>query len=138
NNLWQGALIVACVTSLFRLSESIRMVGRVSATTRHAIWLVSLLTIALLPFLPASTQKFTMPISTAKASETYPIAFSDQSLGGALAKVAALTGYKNRSAKNVAEKETKVAATAEANLPALAEAHARTGAENSAMWATPI
>src|SRR5438105_1272679 len=104
NNLWQGALIVACVTSLFRL------VGRVSATTRHAIWLVSLLTIALLPFLPASTQKFTMPIPAAKVSEAYPIVSSEQTLGGALAKVAALAGYKNRSGMKMAGKENKVLA----------------------------
>lgn len=131
NNLWQGAVIVGCVAVLFRL------VGRASATTRHAIWLVSLLTIALLPFLPASTQKFTMPIPTAKASEAYPMASSDQTLGGALAKVAALAGYKNRSGINVAEKETK-AITAEAALPALAEAQASTSAEESVILAKPI
>jgi len=132
NNLWQGALIVGCVTLLFRL------MGRVSATTRHAIWLVSLLTIALLPFLPASTQKFTMPIPIAKASETYPIVSSDQTLGGALAKVVALAGYKNRAGTSGAGKGTKVAVTAETALPMPAETQAHTGAEVSAAGATPI
>lgn len=43
NSLWQGVLIVALVWVL------LRALGRVSATTRHALWLVSLLTISLLP-----------------------------------------------------------------------------------------
>ncbi len=43
NSLWQGLLIAALVWVL------LRALGRVSATTRHALWLVSLLTISLLP-----------------------------------------------------------------------------------------
>ncbi len=43
NSLWQGLLIVALVWLLLRVSRS------ASATTRHAIWLVSLLAITLLP-----------------------------------------------------------------------------------------
>ncbi len=43
NSLWQGLLIAALVWVL------LRALGRVSATTRHALWLVSLLTIGLLP-----------------------------------------------------------------------------------------
>ncbi len=46
NSLWQGTTIVILVWLLLRL------IGRVSATTRHAIWLVSLLAIGVLPFLP--------------------------------------------------------------------------------------
>jgi len=48
NSLWQGALIVALVLLLFRV------IGRASATTRHAVWFIGLLAIAVLPFLPAS------------------------------------------------------------------------------------
>lgn len=125
NNLWQGALIVGCVALLFRL------VGRASATTRHAIWLVSLLTIALLPFLPASTQKFTMSIPPPSPSEAQRMASSEQSLGAVFANVTALAGYEHRSGRKVAEKETSAAATVEALLPAtLAEAHALTDAEH--------
>jgi beta-lactamase regulating signal transducer with metallopeptidase domain len=43
NSLWQGLLIATLVWVL------LRVLGRVSATTRHALWLVSLLTIGLLP-----------------------------------------------------------------------------------------
>jgi beta-lactamase regulating signal transducer with metallopeptidase domain len=43
NSLWQGLLIATLVWVL------LRALGRVSATTRHAMWLVSLLTIGLLP-----------------------------------------------------------------------------------------
>ena len=43
NSLWQGLLIVALVWLLLRVSRG------ASATTRHAIWLVSLLAITLLP-----------------------------------------------------------------------------------------
>ncbi|NOT60239.1 MAG: M48 family metalloprotease [Acidobacteria bacterium] len=43
NSLWQGLLIVAAVWLLLRLSHG------ASATTRHAIWLVSLLALTLLP-----------------------------------------------------------------------------------------
>jgi beta-lactamase regulating signal transducer with metallopeptidase domain len=59
NALWQGALIVA-LAALF-----LRLAGRMSAATRHAIWFVSLLTIAALPFLPASAQRVTLPASAA-------------------------------------------------------------------------
>src|SRR5581483_4209471 len=45
NSLWQGLLIVALVWLL------LRVIGQTSATTRHAVWLVSLLTIGLLPAL---------------------------------------------------------------------------------------
>ncbi len=44
NTLWQGMLIAALVWLLLRLTK------RASATTRHAIWLVTLLTIGALPF----------------------------------------------------------------------------------------
>jgi beta-lactamase regulating signal transducer with metallopeptidase domain/HEAT repeat protein len=45
NTLWQGTLIAILVWLLLRL------VKRVSATTRHAVWLVTLLTIGTLPLL---------------------------------------------------------------------------------------
>src|SRR5499426_3516628 len=43
NTLWQGTLIAVLVWLLLRL------VKRASATTRHAVWLVTLLTIGALP-----------------------------------------------------------------------------------------
>src|SRR5262245_16450561 len=43
NTLWQGMLIAALVWLL------LRFIKRVSATTRHAVWLVTLLTIGGLP-----------------------------------------------------------------------------------------
>jgi hypothetical protein len=43
NTLWQGTLIAVLVWLL------LRFVKRVSATTRHAVWLVTLLTIGALP-----------------------------------------------------------------------------------------
>ena len=45
NTLWQGTLIAILVWLLLRL------VSRLSATTRHAVWLVTLLTIGALPLL---------------------------------------------------------------------------------------
>jgi beta-lactamase regulating signal transducer with metallopeptidase domain len=45
NTLWQGMLIAVLVWLLLRL------VNRASATTRHAVWLVTLLTIGALPLL---------------------------------------------------------------------------------------
>jgi beta-lactamase regulating signal transducer with metallopeptidase domain len=45
NTLWQGMLIAVLVWLLLRL------VNRLSATTRHAVWLVTLLTIGALPLL---------------------------------------------------------------------------------------
>jgi len=44
NTLWQGMLIAALVWLL------LRFIKRLSATTRHAVWLVTLLTIGALPF----------------------------------------------------------------------------------------
>src|SRR5215831_6744216 len=45
NTLWQGMLIAVLVWLLLRL------VNRLSVTTRHAVWLVTLLTIGALPLL---------------------------------------------------------------------------------------
>src|SRR5262245_49298438 len=45
NTLWQGMLIAVLVWLLLRL------VNRLSATTRHAVWLLTLLTIGTLPLL---------------------------------------------------------------------------------------
>src|SRR4030095_11849015 len=47
NTLWQGMLIAALVWLL------LRFIKRVSATTRHAVWLVTLLTIGALPLVGA-------------------------------------------------------------------------------------
>ena len=47
NTLWQGMLIAALVWLL------LRFIKRVSATTRHAVWLVTLLTIGALPMVGA-------------------------------------------------------------------------------------
>src|SRR5262245_990623 len=47
NTLWQGMLIAALVWLL------LRFIKRVSATTRHAVWLVTLLTIGALPLIGA-------------------------------------------------------------------------------------
>ncbi len=47
NTLWQGMLIAALVWLL------LRFIKRLSATTRHAVWLVTLLTIGALPLLGA-------------------------------------------------------------------------------------
>lgn len=51
NTLWQGLLIAALVWLLLRALK------RASATTRHAVWLVSLLTIGALPFIALATQR---------------------------------------------------------------------------------
>src|SRR5882724_4859635 len=48
NSLWQGLLIAMLVATLFRLKSSM------SATTRHAIWFVSMVAIGVLPFLTVS------------------------------------------------------------------------------------
>ena len=56
--LWQGMLIVALVWLLLRVFKNI------SATTRHAVWLASLLIIAALPFVAIATkQTLTSPAS---------------------------------------------------------------------------
>ncbi|HEY6403945.1 MAG TPA: M56 family metallopeptidase [Blastocatellia bacterium] len=51
NTLWQGMLIAVLVWLLLRLAN------RLSATTRHAVWLVTLLTIGSLPLLAVITNR---------------------------------------------------------------------------------
>jgi beta-lactamase regulating signal transducer with metallopeptidase domain len=63
NSLWQGTAIVILVGLL------LRFIGHVSATTRHAIWLVSLLAIGLLPFLPATAPQ-APPLAASPASSS--------------------------------------------------------------------
>ena len=55
NSLWQGLVIMLLVAALFKLKSSM------SATTRHAIWFVSLVTIGVLPFLPFSIRRIAPP-----------------------------------------------------------------------------
>lgn len=62
NSLWQGLLIVALVWLL------LRVIGQASATTRHAVWLVSLLTIGLLPALALTFSQKSQPSSSAPAA----------------------------------------------------------------------
>lgn len=56
NSFWQGVLIVGLIWLLLRIS------GRVSATTRHALWFISLLTVGSLPllglFFPVTTARY--------------------------------------------------------------------------------
>lgn len=62
NTLWQGLFIAALVWLL------LRALRRASATTRHAIWLVSLLTIGALPFIALVTQRErSVPVSASAA-----------------------------------------------------------------------
>jgi beta-lactamase regulating signal transducer with metallopeptidase domain len=53
--LWQGLLVVALVWTLLRVFKNI------SATTRHAVWLASLLIIAALPFIAIATKQTVSP-----------------------------------------------------------------------------
>ncbi len=55
NTLWQGMLIAALVWL------SLRFTKRASATTRHAVWLVSLLTIGALPFIAVMAKRGDSP-----------------------------------------------------------------------------
>jgi hypothetical protein len=78
NTLWQGTLIAVLVWLL------LRFVKRVSATTRHAVWLVTLLTIGALPILavvakrnypapgPATPVKVAPPPSLQTSTPTRP------------------------------------------------------------------
>jgi len=80
NSLWQGALIVVLVLCLFRV------LGRVSATTRHAIWFVGLLAIAALPLLPASAQKITLPAAPANSHTQVTLTLSRRHFSVAVAE----------------------------------------------------
>src|SRR5215510_9417439 len=69
NTLWQGTLIAVLVWLLLRL------VKRVSATTRHAVWLVTLLTIGTLPMLAVVAKrndKMTDPATPVKREKPRP------------------------------------------------------------------
>ena len=76
NTLWQGMIIAVLVWLLLRL------VSRLSATTRHAVWLVTLLTIGALPILAVvanrndpSTNPLVKPASPRPAVQaTTPVA----------------------------------------------------------------
>jgi beta-lactamase regulating signal transducer with metallopeptidase domain len=75
NTLWQGMLIAALVWLL------LRFIKRLSATTRHAVWLVTLLTIGALPFVAVvvnrnlSIPKLSAPVKQepAPAVQTTPV-----------------------------------------------------------------
>jgi beta-lactamase regulating signal transducer with metallopeptidase domain len=64
NTLWQGMLIAVLVWLLLRL------VNRLSATTRHAVWLVTLLTIGTLPILAVVVNRNDAEPATAVKNES--------------------------------------------------------------------
>jgi beta-lactamase regulating signal transducer with metallopeptidase domain len=71
NTLWQGTLIAVLVWLLLRL------VNRASATTRHAVWLVTLLTIGALPmfaFVAKRNDMTTDPATPVKREPSKPAA----------------------------------------------------------------
>ncbi len=55
NSLWQGMLIAALVWL------SLRLIKRASATTRHAVWLITLLTIGALPVVAIIARQGVLP-----------------------------------------------------------------------------
>lgn len=70
NTLWQGTMIAALVWL------SLRFAKRASATTRHAVWLVTLLTIGALPFAAIAAKRNVSPagstVQPAKRATTAP------------------------------------------------------------------
>ncbi|HEX2489683.1 MAG TPA: M56 family metallopeptidase, partial [Blastocatellia bacterium] len=106
NTLWQGTLIAVMVWLLLRL------VKRVSATTRHAVWLVTLLTIGALPILAVVAKRNypdpgpAMPVKRASAPAVRPSTptrgpeaqrpTDPFSLGSAVARLDAQTNHGNR------------------------------------------
>jgi len=66
--LWQGLLIAALVWALLRVFKQF------SATTRHAIWLASLLIIAALPFVAIATKQTVTTSATQQTSQQRPMA----------------------------------------------------------------
>jgi len=103
NSLWQGALILALVLGLLRIVG-----GRVSATTRHAIWFVSLLTIAVLPFLPASLRRSSLPVAS-------PIISNSQERGALSGQnsAAALTEKDSRPVLNRSARQAEAGAASD-------------------------
>ncbi|MEP7343469.1 MAG: M56 family metallopeptidase [Acidobacteriota bacterium] len=70
-SLWQGLLITALVWLLLRVFK------QASATTRHAVWLASLLIIAALPFIAIATRRdaqMQSPIVQSPKARSRPIA----------------------------------------------------------------
>jgi beta-lactamase regulating signal transducer with metallopeptidase domain len=76
NSLWQATLIVGLVFLLFRA------LNRPSAATRHAIWLISLAAISILPFVPMLSHQADPIRSAETAVETAPLATSAASEKG--------------------------------------------------------
>lgn len=66
--LWQGMLIAGLVWILLRIFK------QVSATTRHAVWLASLLIISALPFIAIATSKNVTPQTSAPTQLQRPVA----------------------------------------------------------------
>jgi beta-lactamase regulating signal transducer with metallopeptidase domain len=66
NTLWQGMLIAALVWLVLRFSR------RASATTRHAVWLVSLLTICALPVIAIIAKQDATTIRPVKEEAVRP------------------------------------------------------------------
>jgi Zn-dependent protease with chaperone function len=58
NTLWPGMLVVGMAWL------SLQTLGRTSAASRHAIWLISLFVICALPFLPTGSARLAIPTST--------------------------------------------------------------------------
>ena len=66
--LWQGMLIAGLVWLLLRIFK------QASATTRHAVWLASLMIISALPFIAIATSKNVMPAASQQVQPQRPLA----------------------------------------------------------------
>ncbi|MBS1787443.1 MAG: HEAT repeat domain-containing protein [Acidobacteria bacterium] len=66
--LWQGMLIAGLVWLLLRIFK------QASATTRHAVWLASLMIISALPFIAIATSKNVTPTVLQQAQSQRPLA----------------------------------------------------------------
>lgn len=102
HSLWQGTLMAGMILLWFRLAP------RLSATTRHAIWLLSLLALAVLPLLTALTSQSlskpeSEPTRQAVAVSSRSAAVSDQPAISEAAPVADTTSGQTAPADVTAE-----------------------------------
>lgn len=114
NSLWQGALIVALVLLLLRLLRHL------SATTRHAVWLLTLLAVAALPLLTATLPRRTSPAALPATEAVVSISTTPAALISAADDNQHST-FSKQAAPRTGDLVLSRALQAEQNLPTVAD-----------------
>lgn len=108
NSIWQATFILALAAGL------LRAIRRLSAATRYAVWLMSLVAIGALPFLPAGSARFSFAPAVTPPNEV----FEQASASPVTISAASASASEPHPSRSSTEQDARQASAIPAVLPA--------------------